>query len=475
MNSRILNGTAVAAAFLLTAASALAADTLDAGGGVSFTNYQPSLALNQGYELYGIFPSRADPGVLSGADSFTMGFVRTFAGNFTPGGQSASGAVVNIPAASSAFSIIGTYYGGNGTSTFALPDLRGATIIGATSSDGQGALNNYQVGVTSGSANVTLDVSQLPAHEHIVAGGSPTGLTGGGAAFGQSEPSVSMTYLIAVGGVYPGSSVAVSIGQVAAFAGNFVPTGWRVADGSLMTIPSDPLLYDLIGTTFGGDGITTFGLPDLRGRTVVGTGAGPGLTPVTLGETFGESSTVLTLGQLAAHDHGLPGGGTTGLTGGATPVTNAQPSLGLNYLVAVSGIYPTRDAVPPGDQPAFGEIVAYADNVVPNGFLPADGRLMSIAQNAALFSLFGTTYGGDGVTTFALPDLRGRDVVGVGEGLVVGQTVGTESTVLTEANLPAHSHTFTAGVPEPSAWTMLILGLGFAGAGLRRRTRTAAA
>ena len=177
---------------------------------------------------------------------------------------------------------------------------------------------------------------------------------------------------------------------------------------------------------------------------------------------------------MAAHDHGLPGGGVTGATGGATPVSNAQPSLGLNYLVSLAGIYPDRNSAAPGDQVVLGEIVAYADNLVPDGFLPADGRLLSIAQNGALFSVFGTTYGGDGITTFALPDLRGRDVLGAGAGLSVGQTLGTESTVLTEANLPPHDHTVDA-VPEPSTWTMLFLGLGLAGAGLRRRSRVAVA
>ena len=474
MTFRFAIGTALAAVLLASAASAPAASTLDTGGGAPFSNYQPSLALNQGFALNGVFPSRASPGVLNGADSFTIGFVRTFAGNFTPG-TSANGALVGVFAGSAMFSVIGTNYGGNGDTNFALPNLGGATIVGATSSDGQGALDGYGVGQSSGSASVTLDVSQLPAHDHTLPGGGVTGVTGNGASFSQLEPSLSMTYLIAVGGIYPGNADAVTIGQVAAFAGSFVPVGWRVADGSLMTIASNPDLYGLIGTTYGGDGVTTFGLPDLRGRTIVGVGAGPGLDPVTLGESFGSSSTVLTLGQLAGHDHGLPGGGVTGSAGGGAPVSNAQPSLGLNYLVAVSGIYPSRDFPPPGDQPALGEVVAYADNIAPNGFLPADGRLLSIAQNGALFSLFGTTYGGDGNTTFALPDLRGRDVVGVGAGLVIGDRLGTQSTLLTEANLPAHDHTFNAPVPEPSSWTMLILGLGLAGAGLRRRARVVVA
>ena len=475
MNFRVMNGTAMAAVLLMTAASAMAADTLDAGGGASFTNYQPSLGLNQGFAVDGAFPVRPPNNGFGGVDGFDIGFIRTFASTLTPGGQSANGVVLNSVANSAPAAVIGNSYGGNLSPNFSAPNLGGVTIIGATSSGGQGALDGYQVGQTSGSATVTLGVAQLPAHDHTVAGGGSTGMTGGGAPFGQLEPSLSMTYLIDVSGIYPGLGNATAIGQVAAFAGSFVPTGWRAADGSLMTIASDPLLYGLIGTTFGGDGITSFALPDLRGRTIVGAGAGPGLDPVTVGESFGSSSTVLTLGQMAAHDHGLPGGGVTGVAGGATPVSNAQPSLGLNYLVAVSGVYPSRDTAPFGDQAILGEVVAFADTLVPDGFLPADGRLLQIAQYSALFSLFGTTYGGNGNTTFALPDLRGRVVLGAGGGVVVGQKVGTEATVLTEANLPAHSHTFTApaGVPEPATWTMLILGLGLAGAGLRRRATTA--
>ncbi|MES2068761.1 MAG: tail fiber protein [Pseudomonadota bacterium] len=100
-----------------------------------------------------------------------------------------------------------------------------------------------------------------------------------------------------------------------------------------------------------------------------------------------------------------------------------------------------------GDQPFLGEIVCLPYNFAPKGWALAQGQLLSISQNTALFSLLGTSYGGDGRTTFALPDLRGRVIIkdGAGPGLtphVVGETGGSESTVLVAANLPVHSHTF---------------------------------
>ena len=88
------------------------------------------------------------------------------------------------------------------------------------------------------------------------------------------------------------------------------------------------------------------------------------------------------------------------------PVThdNMQPSLGINYIIALQGIYPSRNSL----DPFIAEIIMFAGNFAPRGWAFCDGQLLSIAQNTALFSLLGTTFGGDGRTTFGLPDLRGR-------------------------------------------------------------------
>ncbi|MBW3517580.1 phage tail protein [Flavobacterium sp. NKUCC04_CG] len=98
------------------------------------------------------------------------------------------------------------------------------------------------------------------------------------------------------------------------------------------------------------------------------------------------------------------------------------------------------------DYPILGEIkISPLSNLIPRGFMECRGQLMNIAQNQALFSLIGTRYGGDGVRTFALPDLRGRVAIGAGTGpglteREIGQVYGNETTTITRENLPSHVH-----------------------------------
>jgi microcystin-dependent protein len=100
-------------------------------------------------------------------------------------------------------------------------------------------------------------------------------------------------------------------------------------------------------------------------------------------------------------------------------------------------------------EPFIGEIRCFGYNFVPRGWAALDGRLLPISQNTALFSLLGTQFGGDGVTTFALPDMRGRSLIEIGQGpglslnASVGQQGGVEKVTLTTQQLPAHSHTVT--------------------------------
>ena len=90
--------------------------------------------------------------------------------------------------------------------------------------------------------------------------------------------------------------------------------------------------------------------------------------------------------------------------------------------------------------PFLGEIRMFGGNFAPRGWSLCQGQLLSIAQNDALFALLGTTFGGDGVTTFALPDLRGRIPMHVGPGFVAGQLSGTETVTLTSQQIPSHTH-----------------------------------
>jgi microcystin-dependent protein len=109
-------------------------------------------------------------------------------------------------------------------------------------------------------------------------------------------------------------------------------------------------------------------------------------------------------------------------------LSNMQPFLAINFCIALVGLYPTRDS---GD-PILGELMMFCGNFAPAGWAFCDGQMIAISQNQALFSILGITYGGDGRTTFALPDLRGRVPIhaGTGTGLTVrqlGESSGSES------------------------------------------------
>ena len=226
----------------------------------------------------------------------------------------------------------------------------------------------------------------LPDLRNRIASGGPV----------NGEEQVSQLVCKALIAVYPppGHATYPMVGTVVMFGGNFAPPGWAVADGTLLPISQNVPLFETIGTTFGGDGASIFALPNLAsavppdpylpGSAPVGAGTPPGRPPVALGQK-------------------LPADPKSGVAG-----------LGLNYLICLSGMYPANGGsggFPPNDA-VLGEVVAYAGQTVPAGWAQCDGSLISINDNEALFALIGTTYGGDGETTFALPDLRGRMVMG---------------------------------------------------------------
>lgn len=164
------------------------------------------------------------------------------------------------------------------------------------------------------------------------------------------------------------------IGQIIMFAGNFAPKSWAFCNGQLLSIAQNTALFSILGTTYGGDGMTTFALPDLRGRVPLHPGTGPGLTPRQLGESTGEESVTLLTNQIPAHNHALlaaaqdpavrdptnnalaqaqiyttrppstPMQATSiGPTGGSQPHDNMQPFLGINFIIALEGVFPPRD------------------------------------------------------------------------------------------------------------------------------------
>jgi microcystin-dependent protein len=364
-------------------------------------NYQASLALTQLFPLQGIFPSR------DGGDSgpFPLGSVRTFAGNFAMGGQGAEGQVIPIAVNTALFSLLSNMYGGDGTANFALPNLDGRTMIG-------GAPLDYVARPPIGSSGITLSSGQLPAS-----------LGGTSQFIDNYQPSLPVTYLIREGGIFPspdGGGGLDLMGEIVPFAGEFVPSGYLEAAGQVLQIADHETLFQLIGTIYGGDGATTFALPDLRGRTIVGTSA-----QLPLGSVEGQADAAL-------FNANLP----VSVGGNGQSFDNHEPSLALSYLISLTGIFPSHDNGVPDGQQILGEVMAFAGDFAPRGWAKAEGQLLPISQNQALFSLLGTMYGGNGQTTFALPDLRDRTVIGTSDIAHAGDLFGSNAATVLSSNIP---------------------------------------
>jgi microcystin-dependent protein len=170
--------------------------------------------------------------------------------------------------------------------------------------------------------------------------------------------------------------VEPSLGEVDYVGFNFAPRGWALCDGQILPINSNQALFSLLGTTFGGDGRTSFGLPDLRGRSIVGVGNGPGLSSMSWGQRGGSASVTITTANLPSHTHTLKAtnnapnatspnnallgidvesyvtGKTANLTMQADAIANAggsqalnirSPYLGLYNCIALVGVYPSRN------------------------------------------------------------------------------------------------------------------------------------
>jgi len=177
------------------------------------------------------------------------------------------------------------------------------------------------------------------------------------------------------------------LGSIALFAGNFAPRGWAFCAGQVLSIAQNTALFSILGTTYGGNGQTTFALPNLQSRVAIGAGQGPGLSNYDLGQTGGSETVTLTASQMPAHTHALslalnvknfagnsrtpvgnvlaneaggvvapysnqsPDGtmaagaltGTAAAAGSGLPVPIIQPYLTINYIIALQGIYPSRN------------------------------------------------------------------------------------------------------------------------------------
>lgn len=166
------------------------------------------------------------------------------------------------------------------------------------------------------------------------------------------------------------------LGEIKLFSGNFAPRGWALCQGQLLPITQNQALFSILGTTYGGDGRTTFALPDMRGRVAAGVGQGTGLANYTLGQkTSGEtvtsnptpvpdntntgSGSQLTIKSFFVDNYGIkiiPAGTSSGgtpnaavsssiasPTGGTQTVSSGQPLIALNYIISLQGVYPSRN------------------------------------------------------------------------------------------------------------------------------------
>jgi len=165
------------------------------------------------------------------------------------------------------------------------------------------------------------------------------------------------------------------IGELRCFGFNFAPQGWALCNGQLLSISQNTALFSLLGTMYGGDGRTTFGLPDLRGRAPLSFGQGPGLANYSQGQAAGTETVTLTAATLPPHSHAVaasstattknPSGAVPAVTGAGSsygtttdlqmsaamiggggsgqPHENLQPYLVLNWCIALVGIFPPRD------------------------------------------------------------------------------------------------------------------------------------
>ncbi len=386
-----------------------------------------------------------------------IGQVVLSADGTVPGGYAvANGQVLSIISNEVLFSRIGSTYGGNGFTDFALPNLSGRSVVGT----GQGVgLTNRTLGSVAGATTQTLTASQLPPF------GGASGIASGSVPVSTLQPSLALNEAVVTQGFYPVSSGTQAtgpvIGQVLTFAGSTLPNGQVAANGQQLPINQNQALFSVIGNIYGGNPFTTLALPNLDGRSPTGAGATPGLTPQALGTTAGAQSTTLTVANLPPQSLTLSNG-TTAVLGGGQPINLQQPTLALQYIIAVQGVFPTSQGIAPDGTPFLGEISLFAGTVAPSGWEFADGQLLSIAQNPALFALLGTTYGGNGTFDFALPNLQDRVAVGTGNGVTLGEMFGSDSETLTIAQLPLGypaALPVAANVPEPSAAAIVLVGL----------------
>jgi Microcystin-dependent protein len=270
------------------------------------------------------------------------------------------------------------------------------------------------------------------------------------------------------------------IGEIRIFGGNFAPKGWLFCNGQELVIRENTVLYGLIGTSYGGDGITHFKLPDLRGRLPVHNNA-----QLPLGKAFGAETVKLDSRDLPAHTHEPMAhstaadstspenhywGNSTGVSnyltavhpnaemhalsiapsGGGQSHDNMMPSLAVSFIIAVEGYSPQRTGHGLDEQ-FVGEIRAFAFNFAPSGWEPCNGQKRVVNQDLQLYTVIKDIYGGDRKQSFNLPNLQGRVPVQAGRGIKLGEQGGESIHKLALNEMPAHTHQIYGSNTVPSS------------------------
>ena len=270
-----------------------------------------------------------------------------------------------------------------------------------------------------------------------------------------------------------------SVGEIRMFAMPGAPSGWAPLDGRTMPQSSIPWWPYLIGSAFG-PATGSISLPDMRGRAPMGAPGGG----TRQGLATGEETVTLTPGQMPPHAHGIIAGPgvpvvpaaenflgpvqdngtskafpiygngvptvplatpTIAETGGGGGHENRQPLLAINFSMCLRGGYPGFDYSEPEDDSCLGEIRLFAFTALPSNYRPCDGSSLQIRDYTDLYALIGTIYGGDGRSTFAVPNMSGRVPVGAGQGpglspYALGAAAGCEAADVGPWQIPAHGH-----------------------------------
>lgn len=261
------------------------------------------------------------------------------------------------------FSLLELNYGGDGKTEFALPNLTGRVLLGT------GA--EYRLGMTE-------EKAEAPATTQPRLG------------------SLALNIIIATEGIYPGAGSRDSDeplpGEIRMFGGDFAPVGWRFCDGQTLSAAEHPRLFDLLQNTFGGDGKTNFKLPDLSGRTPVGSGPGHAL---------GATDEI----AISTEKSSKP--------------RDSQRSLAVSYIIHVGG----EDF--PADGAFIGEIRAFAINTAIDGWIGCHGGRVLVGHFTKMFSIISDHFGRESGDDFFFPDLGGRVAIGRNAARRVGSTSGS--------------------------------------------------